>query len=457
MRTIARLLLGVALVGLAGAVAWRCELADPQLEAPSSLAVGRSPRTVAIGVRDGRAGLREVTAAVRQGDAVKPLAGTQYPGNLAAGGPVAGPVQVELTLDPRALGLAEGEAVLELTARDWSWAGWLGGNRTAASIPLRVDLSPPRVAVETGLSYAARGGTGAVAYSLSEAVARDGVEVAGAFFPGFPHPAGGEGAASGKRRVALFAIARDAPQAPKIQVVAEDDAGNRAAASWPLVFQERRFSEERIDLPARFLEQKVPELAGEVGVAGADPVAVFQEINKRIRAENEGRVREIVAKPSGAPLWRGPFVQWPNSEVTSLFAEHRTYFVEGKQVSEAIHYGYDLATLAGAEVTASNAGSVIFAGPLGIYGNCVVLDHGLGLASLYAHLASIAVGEGDAVAKGQAVGRSGATGLAGGDHLHFAILVGGTYVEPKEWWDPKWVREKVESQLGPSEPAPQQP
>lgn len=459
MRSIARLLLGVALLALVGGVAWRCELGDPVLDAPAELAIGRAPRTLSIGVTDGRAGLREVTAVLKQGDAATALPAAQYPGSLLTGGSVPGPVQVELALDPRALALKEGDAVLEVTARDWSWAGWLGGNRSVASIPLRVDLAPPRVAVETGLSYAARGGTGAVAYSLSEPVVRDGVEVGGVFFQGFPSPgtAAGPDAPRVGRRVALFAIARDAPADPKIQVVAEDAAGNRTAAGWPLVFQERRFAEERIDLPTRFLEQKVPDLAGEVGVAGADPVAVFQEINKRIRAENEARVREIVAQTASSPLWRGPFVQWANSEVTSLFAEHRSYFVGEKQVSEAIHYGYDLATLAGAEVPASNAGRVLFAGPLGIYGNCVILDHGLGLASLYAHLASIAVGEGEDVAKGQGLGRSGATGLAGGDHLHFAILVGGTYVEPKEWWDPKWVREKVESQLGPTEPTPPQP
>ena len=169
-----------------------------------------------------------------------------------------------------------------------------------------------------------------------------------------------------------------------------------------------------------------------------------------MRAADEAHVREILAKTAPEPLWNGPFQQWANSQVTSRFAEHRIYFVGEKQVSEAIHYGYDLATLAGAPVTASNAGRVLFAGDLGIYGNCVVLDHGLGLASLYGHLASFAVAEGDAVAKGQVLGRSGATGLAGGDHLHFAILVGGTYVEPKEWWDPKWVREKVDSQLAPA-------
>jgi murein DD-endopeptidase MepM/ murein hydrolase activator NlpD len=322
------------------------------------------------------------------------------------------------------------------------------------AIPVRVDLSAPRLGVETALSYVARGGTGAVAWSLSEPAAADGVEVAGSLYPGFPYPAaaaGADGAQQG-RRVALYAIPRDAPPNPKIQVVAEDEAGNRAAAGWPVQFQERRFDEERIDLGQRFLEQKVPELREAFGISAEDPVAAFQEINSRVRAADEKRVREVVAKTASEPLWDGPFVQWANSEVTSRFAEHRTYFVEEKQVSEAIHYGYDLATLAGAPVTASNSGRVLHAADLGIYGNCVILDHGLGLASLYGHLASFAVAEGDSVAKGQVLGRSGSTGLAGGDHLHFAILVNGTYVEPKEWWDPKWVREKVDSQLGTAPP-----
>ena len=90
---------------------------------------------------------------------------------------------------------------------------------------------------------------------------------------------------------------------------------------------------------------------------------------------------------------------------------------------------------------------MIFAGPLGIYGNCVIVDHGLGVTSVYAHLSRIDVREGDMLTKDQRLGLSGATGLAGGDHLHFAVLVGGTYVDPKEWWDPKWVREHIEARL----------
>jgi murein DD-endopeptidase MepM/ murein hydrolase activator NlpD len=446
----ASLLLGALLVGVCGVLWWRCEGEKPVLEAPPEVALGRGARTVTIGVADARSGLREVTLAIRQGDAVRELPGARYDGSLATGGGAAGPLQLEIPVDARALDLREGEATLEVAARDWSWRSWLRGNRTAVQIPVRVDLSPPRLGVETGLSYVSRGGTGAVAYSLSEAVVRDGVEVAGTFYPGFPFPGNpdGDGPRQG-RRVALYAVPRDAPADPKIQVIAEDAAGNRAAAGWPVVFQERGFSEDRIDLGPAFLERKVPELADAFGIQATDPVAAFQEINTTARAADEARVRQIAAETSPTPLWQGPFRQWANSEVTSRFAEHRRYFVGEKQVSEAIHYGYDLATLAGAPVTASNSGRVIYAADLGIYGNCIVMDHGLGLTSLYGHLASFSVGEGDRVEKGQVLGRSGATGLAGGDHLHFAILLGGTYVEPKEWWDPKWVREKVESQLAP--------
>ena len=135
------------------------------------------------------------------------------------------------------------------------------------------------------------------------------------------------------------------------------------------------------------------------------------------------------------------------SKVTSEFAEVRHYTYGGQRVSRARHYGYDLASTARAKITASNGGSVVYAGDNGIYGNLVLIDHGLGITTLYGHLSSLDVEVGDQVAKGDVLGRSGATGLAGGDHLHFAVLVGKTYVDPLEWWDGKWVRDHIESRL----------
>ncbi len=84
---------------------------------------------------------------------------------------------------------------------------------------------------------------------------------------------------------------------------------------------------------------------------------------------------------------------------------------------------------------------------MGIYGQCIIIDHGLGLQTLYAHLSSMAVEVGDVVERGQIIGRTGATGLAGGDHLHYGIIVGGVPVNPIEWWDKNWVRNNITSKL----------
>jgi len=108
-----------------------------------------------------------------------------------------------------------------------------------------------------------------------------------------------------------------------------------------------------------------------------------------------------------------------------------------------VHLGFDLAKTANAPVTAANNGKVLHAAELGIYGNTVIVDHGMGVQSLYGHLSSIAVKVGDMVEKGQELGRSGMTGLAGGDHLHFTMLVAGQQVTPVDWWSTQWMQDRV--------------
>ena len=99
-------------------------------------------------------------------------------------------------------------------------------------------------------------------------------------------------------------------------------------------------------------------------------------------------------------------------------------------------------------MTAATAGSVVFAGPLGIYGDAVILDHGLG------HLLALRPPERDhrrrwaqAVQRGDTIGRTGETGLAGGDHLHFSVMLWGAHIDPVEWWDGKWIRDHVTAKL----------
>jgi murein DD-endopeptidase MepM/ murein hydrolase activator NlpD len=94
-------------------------------------------------------------------------------------------------------------------------------------------------------------------------------------------------------------------------------------------------------------------------------------------------------------------------------------------------------------VEASNDGRVVYAAPLGIYGNYIVVDHGYGLQTIYGHLSQIDVHEGDMVKRGQVMGTSGQTGMAGGDHIHFAMQLDGVQIDPKEWWDSHWIKDHI--------------
>ena len=145
---------------------------------------------------------------------------------------------------------------------------------------------------------------------------------------------------------------------------------------------------------------------------------------------NAAAIAALAKKTSASKLWDGPFVQLGNSKVEAAFADHRTYVYKGKEVDQQVHLGFDLAVTSRVPIVAANAGTVLNASWLGIYGNCVIIDHGMGVQSLYGHLSSFDVKVGDTVTKGQTVGRSGMTGLAGGDHLHFTMLVNGQMVNP---------------------------
>jgi murein DD-endopeptidase MepM/ murein hydrolase activator NlpD len=438
--------ISLILVAGLGGLAWvRAEGSAPLIEGPAALVVGASGRDVELELTDEGAGLRAIHVTLKHAGGAPVLVDEQFAGNLATGGrPESAAQRVQLRIDPAALELSDGDAFLQVVATDWSWRGGFGGNTGEIAIPLVIDRKKPRIQMATGLTYIHRGGSGAVAYRVSEPTVRDGVTVGDAFFRGFPDPD------SATRRVALYAIPTDAPPEPAVRVVAEDEAGNVATARWAVVVRERALPDANVTLPRSFLDQTVRNLADANGIDASDPSAAFREINTDMRRVNEERIRKLTAQSAPKQLWDGPFEQLVNSKVTSRFAEHRTYFVDGKKNSEAVHFGYDLASTAAAPIAAANAGRVVYADDLGIYGNCVLIDHGLGLATLYGHLSRIDVGPGDEVAKGETLGLSGATGLAGGDHLHFAILVGDTYVDPLEWWDPAWVRTHVDKRLRPS-------
>lgn len=440
------LILAVA-AALGGLWFYRAEAAPPTIAGPDDLVLGRAPRALVLELSDNGSGLRSVRVTLAHARGSTPVLDRRFTGSpLQGGGPDT--EAVEVSLDPEALNLTEGDAFLEVEARDWSWRNLLRGNVATARIPIRIDMHPPRLSVRSGLTYVRRGGAATAIYVVSEEPSRDGVMVGERFYPGQAQP-GACPEQDSRCRAALFAVDVDDSSETSIRVVAEDAAGNAARAGFDVRIQELPTPRVPIRLSQSFLNGKIGELKEAWDVPGDDAVAAFKHINETRRRQDEARIREIVAHSQPEPLWKGAFRQLPNSKVTSLFAERRVYLVDGGEVSKATHYGYDLASTAGAPVTAANAGRVLFAGPLGIYGDTVLLDHGMGIVSLYGHLSSIEANEGETVSRDQVIGRTGATGLAGGDHLHFAILVGNTYVDPREWWDAKWVREHVEVRLSP--------
>jgi murein DD-endopeptidase MepM/ murein hydrolase activator NlpD len=308
-----------------------------------------------------------------------------------------------------------------------------------------VRLTPPQLAVLSTQHYVAQGGAEVVVYRVGEGSVRDGVEAGGRFFPGYDLPGGRAG-----DRFALFAVPYDTPSADGVELVTADAAGNRRAVRFVDQFFPAPPRADDIELDDRFLQKVVPAiLAGAPELADkGDLLANFLQINRDLRQANARTLVELGAKSRPEFLWQHPFLAFPGGQVMSSFADRRTYFYRGQKVDQQDHLGFDLASVSRAPVPAANRGVVALARELGIYGNAVVVDHGYGLMTLYAHLSSIAVAEGATVERMQTLGTSGETGLAGGDHLHFSFLLHGLPVRPIEWWDTHWITDRLKRKLG---------
>lgn len=311
---------------------------------------------------------------------------------------------------------------------------------------VQVRLDPPRVAVLSTKHYVNLGGSEMVVYTASPSDVQSGVRVGDIAYPGFP--AAGAGIPGEGTKVAVFALLHDQDVNTPIVVFARDPAGNDASVPLDREAFPKPFAKSRIEVDDRFLARVVPAIVGntpdlKLSAAPSDLVTSFLTINGDLRRKNAAVIEAITRKTAPTMMWKDAFQQLGNSQVESRFADHRTYFYQGKEIDQQVHLGFDLAVTANVPVSTAQRGIVVFADYLGIYGNCVIVDHGLGVQSLYAHLSSIGVKLGATVDKGQVLGRSGMTGLAGGDHLHFSMLVNGHPVTPVDWWDSKWMQDRI--------------
>jgi murein DD-endopeptidase MepM/ murein hydrolase activator NlpD len=317
---------------------------------------------------------------------------------------------------------------------------------STASKDFQVRLESPRIAVLSTHHHINHGGAEMVVYRATPADVASGVRVGDVEYPGYP--------LSGDLKAAFFALLYDQDLNTRIQAFARDEAGNEAKATFIDNVFEKPQRKSRIELDDKFLNRVVPDIlehAPELKLTpppeGSDMMPAFLRINGELRKINADQIAALAKKSSPTRQWEGPFVQLGNSKVEASFADHRTYFYKEKEVDRQVHLGFDLAVTAHVPVIAAHAGTVVYADWLGIYGNTIVIDHGMGVQSLYGHLMSFDVKVGDHVTRGQTIGRSDSTGLAGGDHVHFTMLVGGRMVNPVEWWDKKWMTDRVERKL----------
>jgi murein DD-endopeptidase MepM/ murein hydrolase activator NlpD len=392
-------------------------------------------------------GLDRLQVEFIQGDRVEVLAQSQHQPRepWRFWGPAVAEDEIRVEVGSETIeGLKTGEATIRASA--WPAETWLRHpDPVAAEVVLPVRLSPPAVQVRSSHNYVAPGGSGVVIYRVGETSVRDGVQIEDLWFPGFALQGGEPGL-----RFALFAVPFDLVDGNKIQLTATDDVGNQALVSFVDKYLPRRYSTDTIEISDSFMERVVPAImAATPGIEDqGDLLQNYLWINGELRRRNAQTLTELAAVSREEFLWNQVFMPMSNAQVMSSFADRRTYRYQGEDVDQQDHMGFDLASVVHAEIEAANRGIVVLARYFGIYGNAVVIDHGYGLMSIYGHLSSIAVSEGEMVEKGQVVGRSGETGLAGGDHLHFSFLIHGQPVNPVEWWDAAWIRDRFAAKLG---------
>jgi murein DD-endopeptidase MepM/ murein hydrolase activator NlpD len=340
--------------------------------------------------------------------------------------------------------LEDGPATFTVSAVDHALLRFFHGNQAEAQREFTFDVTPPTLEVFSAQHYINQGGSECVVYRVSDDVEVSGVQAGPHFFPGYPIKE-----SDPRVRFALFALAYDLPADTVAQVVARDAAGNEVKAGfWQKVFP-HKFRSRDIPVDDAFFKKVIPEILSHTSSIKdtGDLAKVFVDINTNLRRENHAKIGEISKASPGKFFWDSAFLQLSNSQVESFFADRRTYVYKGQKIDQQDHVGFDLSVVQHYPIEAANDGKVILAEYFGIYGNTVLIDHGAGLISLYGHMSSIDVKPGQMVKKKEILGKSGETGLAGGDHLHFGMFLQGVPVDPREWWDSKWIHDHVQDRL----------
>jgi len=412
--------------------------------------IGKS-HDFSISIADPNSGLRKIWVAMIQDGKEVILTDQGFPSaGIFSGGEIKSK-SLNIPFEPEKHEFSDGKAILRLAVWDYSWRGWWQGNQVYVEKNLTIDTQPPEIEMISRVHNLAQGGSGLVIYRTSEDCRLTGVQVGDNFFPahiGYYQDS--------RIRLAFIGIGYQQGPGTQIWIKAVDEAQNSAKAGVTHYIRKKIFKKDNIRISDRFLNSKVPEFENAIASDSSGSLAdKFIKINRDLRKANYQQIIELTQTTATTRRWEGKFLRMPGAANQAGFADHRTYKYNDKIIDRQVHLGLDLASVRHAPVPAANGGVVTFSGSLGIYGKTILIDHGFGLFSMYAHLNRSDVSKGQAVSKGDILGRTGSTGLAGGDHLHFSILVHNTFVNPIEWWDAGWIKNNILSKIEavPSAPA----
>ena len=441
------LLLGVLGLGLVACLVWfaagRLDFDAPWVSLKTPVEVVGAKTALKVEAGDEGSGLKEVKITFTQRNQEKVVLDRKFP----PGGAPGEKVELPFTLEPKALGFEDGKATLTVKVQDRSWRNLFQGRTSTWSREVTIDLVPITIAFQSVSHLLHAGGTGVICYRLNKPVKESGVLTGGRLYLGYPNPKGPQ-----NDYVVLFPVPQEVSGPTQVELAARPSLGTEVKQAVTLQVKPRKWRHDKMNLSDGFLRQVA---AGFPVANPGDLLAAYLEVNRDLRRRNHEKFRQACSQSNPQPLWSGAFTRFLGKPM-ARFGDRRTYLYQGKAVDQQVHLGEDLASLVHSPVKAGNNGVVVLAEPLGIYGQTVILDHGLGVFSSYSHMSQLDVKVGDRVEKGATLGKTGTTGLAGGDHLHFSILLQGEFVDPLEWWDPHWLKDQVEgvwAQAGAPAPA----
>jgi len=416
----------ILLVGISFVAYLFFQSTTPVVELPTSLPTIGQTSPVTIHVR-GVHGIRSADAVVQQDGVRYPVWSLPQPSKAVDN-------TWNFNLGTSAVPqLKDGKATLTVTAVSNDFRH----QQVSVQRDFTVITRLPTVSVDSDQHYLYLGMADLATFSVSGPYEAAGVRVGDQTFRAWPMPGGKPGLFS------LFAFAWNMPPNTVPLVFASYGSSNQVTS--PLVFQfpkkeQPKYTVHELQLDDRFIQKVVGELDPN---GSGDPVARFVKINNQMRRANNQTLSDLRLKTADKFLWSQAFLRQAGAKAEATFADTRNYIYQGKKVDQQVHLGYDLAVTQHVGVQASNDGRVVYAAPLGIYGNCIVVDHGYSLQTIYGHLSQINVHEGDVVKRGEVMGLSGMTGMAGGDHIHFSMQLDGVQIDPKEWWDPHWIKDHI--------------